>query len=106
MADAFIGVRNALWAELDRPLSIGSFRRNLQAVHLENLIKLVTQRPKQMPRDAVALARADLIHLKTSTEMALHSDHLDYMTRAHLQDVRERIRQALEAQLEQQIAQE
>ncbi len=100
MADAFIGVRESIWSELDEQSAINSFRRNLQSEHLRHLVNLVTKPPAQMPRDAVALARSDLSHIRTGIDRTLRSDKLDYTTRAYLEDALIRIRQALEARLE------
>lgn len=106
MADAFVGVREAIWSELDNESSINGFRRNLQGKHLEHLMKLVLRPPKDMPGDAVALARADLAQLQTGIDQTLRSGQLDYTTRAHLENVAAKIRQTLEARVEQQLVRE
>lgn len=103
MEEAFVGVRQAIWSELETRSSVNTFRRNLQGKHLEHLIKLVLTPPADLPRDAVALARADLSRLESRLTQALRSRQLDYVTRAHLEDARTRIEQALDARLEQQL---
>lgn len=100
MADMFIGIRNAIWSELDAGKPINSFRRNLQREHLNQLIRLVLKPKPGTPEDAVTLARADLVDLQGRIDRALASGQLDYTTRAHLEETRARIRQTLEAQLQ------
>jgi hypothetical protein len=99
LADMFIGVRGAIWSELDSSTAINSFRRNLQRAHLNQLIQLVVATPAGTPEDAVTLARADLVELGGKIDRTLGAGTLDYTNRAHLEESRARIRQALEAQL-------
>ena len=100
MADLFIGIRNALWSELETGASSNSFRRNLQRAHLNHVIRLVLKPPAGTPEDGVTLARADLVELGSRIERALSGGQMDYTNRAHLEETRARIRQALEAQLQ------
>jgi hypothetical protein len=100
MADMFIGIRRAIWSELDAGASSNSFRRNLQREHLKHLIRLVLKPPEGTPEDGVTLARADLVELQGGIDRALGVSQLDYVNRAHLEETRARIRQALEAQLQ------
>ncbi|MGH9789119.1 MAG: zinc-dependent metalloprotease, partial [Candidatus Acidiferrales bacterium] len=102
LADLFTGIRGALWAELDSGSAINSFRRNLQRAHLNQLIQLAVAAPAGAPEDAVTLARADLVDLQGKIDRALASGSLDYTNRAHLEETRARIRQALEAQIQRQ----
>ena len=55
--------------------------------------------PAGTPEDAVTLARADLVELQGKIDHTLGAGNLDYTNRAHLEESRARIRQALEAQL-------
>ncbi|MCI0403086.1 MAG: zinc-dependent metalloprotease [Acidobacteria bacterium] len=106
MADMFTGIRGAVWSELDAGGNINSFRRNLQRAHLNQLIQLAVATPAGTPEDAVTLARADLVELQGKIDRALASGaSLDYTNRAHLEESRARIRQALEAQLQRRAAQ-
>ncbi len=100
LADMFVGVRNAIWSELDSGAAINSFRRNLQRAHLKHLVRLVLKPEKGTPEDGVTLARADLTNLAGRIDRALGGDGLDYTTRAHLEETRARIRQTLEAQMQ------
>jgi hypothetical protein len=100
LADMFVGVRKAIWAELDSGAAINSFRRNLQRAHLKHLVRLVLKPEKGTPEDGVTLARADLTDLAGRIDRALGGDGLDYTTRAHLEETQARIRQALEAQMQ------
>ena len=104
LADAFIGVRQAIWSELETRSNIDTSRRNLQVKHLEQLIKLVLQPPKNTPRDAIALARSDLIQLQAGIDRTLRSRQLNHPTRVYLEDAQARIHQVLEARLDQQFS--
>ena len=103
MEEAFVGVRQAIWSELETRSNVNTFRRNLQGKHLEHLIKLVLSPPSDLPRDAAALARADLLRLQSGLAQALRARQLNYVTRTHLEDARTRIQQVLDARLEQQL---
>ena len=103
MEEAFVGVRDAVWSELETRSNVTTFRRNLQDKHLTHLIQLVLTPPDNMPRDAVALARSDLVELRSGIVRALRSRELDRATRAFLEDTRTRIQQALDARVELQI---
>jgi hypothetical protein len=95
MADLFLGIRSAIWSELDSRSNINVFRRDLQRTHADYLIQM-TLRGGAFPADARALARADLVYLKDKIESALGGS-LDHTTQAHLQETHARIVQALEA---------
>jgi hypothetical protein len=103
MADMFVGVRRAIWSELESGQSINSFRRNLQRAHLNQLVQLLVEPAEGTPEDAVTLARADLVELQRGIDRALQTGGLDYVNRAHLEETRARIRQALEVQLEREL---
>lgn len=100
LAEMFVGIRNAIWAELDSGATINSFRRNLQREHVNHLIRLVVRPQPGTPEDAVTLARADLVELQGRIDRALGRGPMDYTSRAHLEETRARIRQALEAQVQ------
>jgi hypothetical protein len=99
LADLFTGVRQAVWSELDAGGNSNSFRRNLQREHLRRLIQIVLRPEEGTPEDAVTLARADLVDLRGKIEKALSGGQLDGVNRAHLEETRARIQQALEAQV-------
>ena len=103
MEEAFVGVRQAIWSELETRSNVSTFRRNLQNKHLEHLVKLVLTPPADLPRDAVALARADLVQLRAGIAQALRSRQLNYVTRVYLEDARTRIQKVLDARVEQEI---
>jgi len=99
LADLFTGVRQAIWSELDSSANSNSFRRNLQREHLRRLIQIVLRPEEGTPEDAVTLARADLLDLKGKIDRALSGGQLDAINRAHLDETRARIQQALDAQV-------
>lgn len=93
----------AIWAELETaPRNIDPFRRNLQRMYTDHLIRtaLEVRAPFSLvpPEDARALARAELRGLSERIGRALDSPaRLDAYTRAHLEDIRVRIDRALDA---------
>jgi hypothetical protein len=97
----------AIWAEAGYPGSDGkpvsvrnvtSVRRDLQRLYLNSLIRMIVNPLPDTPEDARTLARATLADLGAQLDRARRSD-LDAYTRAHLADSRERITQALHAQM-------
>lgn len=103
MVELFDGIRDAIWAELAVPDNVNSFRRALQRVHLAKLVSLVVSPPAGTPRDASALARADLSTLKAAIGEALTAEALDRYTRAHLDEAAARIDAALEAGMQRPV---
>lgn len=97
MVDLYEGVREALWSELDTASPIDSFRRNLQRKHLQTLAEQILRPKAGLPGDAAALARADLLRIESAAGAALTRNTFDSMTRAHVGDMRARIRKALDA---------
>lgn len=91
------------WREVYQPrghtLVVTAFRRDGQRQVLNALVKLVVTPAPGTPDDARALARAELADLGTAIDRALPHAANDAYTRAHLLDARQRIRQALEAEL-------
>lgn len=97
MPELFDGLRETIWAELETPASINSFRRNLQRMHLDHVVALVVKPPRDAPADATSLARADLATLATAIRNVLSDTGLDRQTRAHLEESVARIDAALKA---------
>lgn len=100
MADMFLGLETAIWAELHHPVSgISSLRRNLQREHLKTLSR-ISLRSYGVPEDATSLARASLWRILENIEVKLKEPRLtDATSRAHLEETRARIKAALEAQI-------
>jgi hypothetical protein len=108
LADA----RKSVWSELTTGATIDIFRRNLQKAYIEALINLInppppTPVPAGLPRglavlftgsirntDVPSIARAQLVELKAAITAAMPRT-TDKLSKYHLQDVAERIRQAL-----------
>jgi hypothetical protein len=107
--ELFSTLTRAIWGEAAylrggktaTPRNITSVRRDLQRVFLSNLIRLVVNPPPDTPEDARTLARLTLVDLSSELDHALtrREVELDSYTRAHLLDSRERISQALNAQM-------
>ncbi|MFL5402972.1 MAG: zinc-dependent metalloprotease [Gemmatimonadales bacterium] len=106
--ELFATLTRAIWAEIGDPSggpgvsrNVVSVRRDLQRVYLNSLIRMLVNPLPDTPEDARTLARATLADLGAKLDRALarRPIELDSYTRAHLVDSRERIRQALNAQM-------
>jgi hypothetical protein len=107
--ELFNTLTRSIWAEVaysaqgktSVPRNISSFRRDLQRLYLNNLIRMIVSPLPGLPEDARTLARAALGELGGELDRALvrRGAELDPYTKAHLVDSRERISQALNAQL-------
>lgn len=108
LADA----KKSVWSELNTGAAIDVFRRNLQKAYIDALISLInppppTPVPAGLPRgfavlftgsikntDVPSIARAQLVELRSET-LSAAARTADKLSKYHLQDVAERIRQAL-----------
>ncbi len=100
MPELFSGVREAVWRELQDNRPVNSFRRELQRMHLYVLNTLVVHSPQFYPHDAISLARADLMTIRTRIDENLAAGVADAYTRAHLEETRAKIDAALKAQIQ------
>lgn len=98
-ADAMLDdVKKGVWSELTTHKPIDGLRRNLQKAYVEALINVMNTQPGPgMSRnsDAISVARAQLVALKTQVTAAAGSTS-DKMSKYHLQDVAFRITKALD----------
>lgn len=124
MAELYDSLHQGVWAEVmsdgDNPPRISSLRRGLQRHHLNQLSNLVLRRgfwdalsaqsftdfmalasTLGAPEDARVLARFQLRQIRQEVQDTLgrYGDDLAITTRAHLEDVRDRIAQVLDASL-------
>jgi hypothetical protein len=97
--ELFATLTAAIWSETGTPSrNITSVRRDLQRLYLNDLIRMIVNPLPDTPEDARTLARATLAELGDQLDRARRAE-LDAYTRAHLVDSRERIAQALHAQM-------
>jgi hypothetical protein len=105
--ELFATLTAAIWAEAGYPAAngkpgvvrnISSVRRDLQRLYLNSLIRMIVSPLPDTPEDARTLARMTLSDLATQLDRATRAE-LDAYTKAHLIDSRERIIQALNAQM-------
>lgn len=104
-------MKKSVWSELAAGSTIDGFRRNLQKVYIDALVNLINPPPAiqiqgRIPRgfaiftgnikntDVPSIARAQLVDLRTEITGAIPRT-ADKLSRYHLQDVLERIKQAL-----------
>jgi hypothetical protein len=103
-------VRKGVWSELATKKPIDVYRRNLQKAYAEALISLLNPEGSSpssgrgggsvsnsayVNTDVISMARAQLSSLRTQINAAIPSTS-DKMSKYHLQDVSERIKQALD----------
>lgn len=112
--DLFTDLEAGIWSETKTGKSIDLYRRNLQKVYAEKLISLLkpgrtnvqsipvgitygfsTRSVELEKTDLPSIARAHLESLKTNLASAIAKSP-DKITRYHLQDVSQRIKQALD----------
>jgi hypothetical protein len=109
LPELFATLTTAIWSEvgpgargrLVRPRDIASVRRDVQRLYLNMLIQMTVSPAPGTPEDARAVARMTLASLGADLDRALAVPHpeLDGYTRAHLSEARDRIRQALDAEM-------
>jgi uncharacterized protein DUF4953/uncharacterized protein DUF5117 len=108
--ELFATLTAAIWAEVGYPgrggkpalpRNVTSVRRDLQRLYLNGLVRMVVNPLPDTPEDGRTLARATLADLGAELDRAVarRGPELDTYTRAHLVDSRERITQALNAQM-------
>jgi hypothetical protein len=119
LPELFDTLQAGIWSEVINPnddVNISSLRRGLQRQHLNILSNLVLQNvgsidnatnfldfltaylPLNAPEDASVLARYQLRQLHEKVVRALrHDNGMDIATKAHLEDVRDRISKVLNA---------
>jgi len=99
----------SVWAEAgvqgsQRAHNTTSIRRDLQRLYLARLLQIVVTPEPGMPEDARTVARATLASLSGALGRALvPANELDAYTQAHYADSRQRIEQALNAQVVQPL---
>jgi hypothetical protein len=116
--ELYTDLRSGIWSELRTRKSIDVFRRNLQKVYVEKMISLLN--PANTPQsggqgfaspffpaspaspvadpkksDVISVTRAHLVALRSEINSALPGT-TDKMSRYHLQDVQNRLNQALD----------
>lgn len=95
-------VTSAVWTEVGfsgAARNANSIRRDVQRWYLSRLVRMVVSPTLGTPEDARSVARATLSDLGGRLDRALAGTGLDASTRAHYGDSRQRIRQALNAQV-------
>ena len=97
MEELFSTVHQAIWEEIKTPRNINVHRRMLQREHLNILTIFVLKTTNNPPKDAIMLARYDLIILQSEINKALETQDLDIYTQAHLLECQSIIKSTLEA---------
>jgi predicted ABC-class ATPase len=107
--DILTALTASIWAEAgyggsQRARNTTSIRRDLQRLYLDRLLRMVVTPEPGTPEDARTVARATLAGLSADLGRALvPANELDAYTQAHFADSRQRIQQALNAQVVQPL---
>ncbi|WP_293083213.1 zinc-dependent metalloprotease [Okeania sp. SIO3B5] len=105
LPELFETLQNSIWTEVlesnGGEVEISSMRRSLQREHLNLLISMVL-RNRTVPEDARSLAWYELRQLDKDLEKIIkkRGKKMDDYTRAHLEEIRDRIVKTLNAQLQ------
>jgi len=98
MSEMFSAVSNEVWWELETNENIGSYRRELQRMHLHRISEIVLNENRNIPHDAISLARFDLSEIQKKID-SLNKKELDQITIAHLEETKAKIDAVLNAQI-------
>src|SRR2546430_16814686 len=106
--DVLTPLTASIWAEVgvqgQRARNPPSISRDLQRLYLARLMRMVVTPEPGTPEDARTVARATLARLSGALGRALApANELDGYTQAHFADSRQRIEQALNAQVVQPL---
>jgi hypothetical protein len=107
--ELFSDLKKGIWSELPSRKKIENYRRNLQKSYVERMISLLNPSappvisggfsisfgPDTKKTDISSMARAHLVSLRNELVTAAPS-YTDNMSKYHLQDLSERIKQALD----------
>lgn len=104
LPELFDTLQNGIWTEVVQPkgklIQISSLRRALQREHL-NMMTSMVLRNASVPEDARTLAWYKLRQLRDKLNKSLsNSGKLDDYTQAHLEETRDRVNKALNAQIQ------
>ncbi|HZV78053.1 MAG TPA: zinc-dependent metalloprotease [Candidatus Binatus sp.] len=98
LTDLFNWTQDSVYGDLrsSKLSTVPLLARNLQASYTTMLIKMTLTPEKGAPSDAQALARAKLVSLSGTLRSALNSGSLDEITRAHLENLQNKVSLALQ----------
>jgi hypothetical protein len=105
LPELFETLEQSIWTEVlhadDKAVNISSIRRSLQRDYL-NLLTAMVLRTSRVPEDARTMAWYRLRELQGSLKTALRRQggDMDTYTKAHLEETRDRISKALDAQIQ------
>lgn len=105
LPELFLTLEQSIWTEVvqpgDRAVKMSSIRRSLQRDYLNILTEMVLRRA-EVPEDARTLAWYRLRELLKSLNATIrrNGDGLDTYTKAHLEESRDRISKALNAEIQ------
>lgn len=103
--ELFDSLQASIWGDVIKPqdnLKLSGLRRALQRQYMEAMISMLL-RQVDVPQDARTVARYELRQLQRSIDRAIgRVNEKEVYTKAHLEEARDRIAKALDAQLQSQ----
>lgn len=103
--ELFDSLQSSIWGDVINPqdnLKLSGLRRALQRQYMEAMISMML-RQVDVPEDARTVARYELKQLRNSVDRAMRRvNEKEVYTKAHLEEARDRIAKALDAQLQSQ----
>jgi hypothetical protein len=96
--DLYSDLKNGIWSELATGSAVGVHRRNLQKIYLDKLIGIFRPAASSTEfkrNDVSSINRATLLQLGKEIDTAIPKTN-DTMTRIHLEDCAQRIKEAFE----------
>ncbi len=103
--DLFDALQTSIWGDVIKPpetLKLSGLRRELQRQHMSAMVGMLL-RQVDAPEDARTVARYELKQLYQAIDRAMNRvNDKDIYTKAHLEEARDRIAKALNAQLQSQ----
>ena len=85
--ELFNTLTTTIWSELNTYDNVSSTRRNLQRLHASILLNMITDPSEKMPQEAAALARYDIVELKTHIKKVLKKKKNNIPTKAHYEHI-------------------
>jgi hypothetical protein len=99
LAEHFMGFTDAIWADVfSKQAPTDSFQRAIQSVYVDLLIQLATDESPDWVSDAAAMAYSELARIDKAISDLLVEGVKDPLAKAHLLEVRHRIRGVIDTE--------
>jgi hypothetical protein len=99
LAEHFMSFTDAIWADVfSKQAPTDSFQRAIQSVYVDLLIQLATDESPDRVSDAAAMAYSELARIDKAISDLLVEGVKDPLAKAHLLEVRHRIRGVIDTE--------